>query len=465
MGGVEVLGPVISPLFVHNNVKYQYTQAGLMAHDPGKPASKRYHLAPIGLDMEIAEPPVSPPSQPTTNYVGGHIIFDDFLPLYDRLGGASVIGNPLTEMHYNPEKRRYEQFFENLGFYRLDSQAETSVYLLAYGAWKCGENCRNPSPEKSQVVLPNRIGQEFREAINRLGPGFTGFAISDPYYTPDGYLEQIFENMVLVVDPQSAGGIILRPITRKIGFLPDPPVAPKDPSSYQFMPVSDDKGYNIPNYFLDYLAQHGGLEIAGQPIGEETLVGESVYRQCFTNLCLDRRENLPEYLYIRPAPIGYTYRQLPLRPVKNASQQAISPAATPQVTDAPLSTGQTMNPEVPTALATGAGETQSREVTIQIWEQEPLVPPGQSQELRVRILENGAPLPFVEPYIVLVLPDGGRKTYHLYPTDSNGESAIEVDPIVAPNGTLIPYQACITDISGQRVCVKDSYVIWEQDQG
>jgi len=457
LGGSEYLGPVISPLYVDNNVKYQYTLAGLMAHDPRRSATQRYFLAPIGLDMEVTEPSVSPPSQPNTYYVDGHIIFNDFLSLYNRLGGSSVVGSPLTEMHYNLERKRYEQFFENLGFYRLESESNTSVHLLAYGAWKCGKRCRNSSPGNSSVVLPNHIGEEFQEAVSRLGPGFTGFAISKPYYTPDGYLEQVFENMVLVIDPESPGSVILRSVTSSLGYLPDPPVLPKDGDVYTFITATGEKGYNVPNYFSDYLAQHGGLEVAGQPIGEEILVQDKVYRQCFTNLCLERREDFPEYLYIRPSPLGYMYHQLPVKPLKDSNNRANT-----QTTSTPPSIADSESSESVSTAVPSPVTNEAREITLQIWE--PLVSSGQSQEIKVRILENGAPLPYAEPFLILVLPDGERKTYHLYPTNSNGESTIEVDPIMAPNGTLVPYQACITDISGQRVCLKDNYLIWEENQ-
>ena len=47
------------------------------------------------------------------------------------------VGKPPTELHYNPETQRYEQYFENLGMYWLESEGPEHVRLLNYGAWKC----------------------------------------------------------------------------------------------------------------------------------------------------------------------------------------------------------------------------------------------------------------------------------------------------------------------------------------
>jgi hypothetical protein len=179
LGGEQLLGPGISPLFAHRGVYYQYTVAGLMVHDPGAPASQRFSLAPLGLDMGINEAPVSPPAQPDLRYVDGHIIYNLFVPLYEKMGGARFVGSPVTEVHYNPERGRYEQYFANLGFYWLEGDSTDEVHLLAYGAWKCDAYCRSPHPDASNVVLPQRISKRFAGAVERLGADFTGYAISE----------------------------------------------------------------------------------------------------------------------------------------------------------------------------------------------------------------------------------------------------------------------------------------------
>ena len=49
LGGMETMGPAISPLFTFDSVSYQYTLAGLMVHDPEAPVNQRFFLAALGL--------------------------------------------------------------------------------------------------------------------------------------------------------------------------------------------------------------------------------------------------------------------------------------------------------------------------------------------------------------------------------------------------------------------------------
>ncbi|MGD9093675.1 MAG: hypothetical protein PVF74_12575, partial [Anaerolineales bacterium] len=287
LGGYDVLGPAISPMRIRDNVKYQYTVAALLVHDPQAPEIYRFHLSPLGLEMDIAEPPVPRPENGEGHYIDGHIIYEDFMPLYKKLGGARIVGRPITEVHYNPEKQRYEQYFESLGFYLREGAPGEDAKCLAYGPWKCDESCRHPPLGDSVVILPKQVGDAFTDAVARLGSDFTGFAITDTYITPDGFTEQVFENVVLVSDPNQPSRVFLRSIVESLDISPDPLVGPKDNPNYNFYEVQGNLGYNVPIHFLDYIAQHGGMEASGPPIGEVTQLKDYVYRQCFTNLCLE----------------------------------------------------------------------------------------------------------------------------------------------------------------------------------
>lgn len=134
LGGQAVLGEAISPVWKKDSITYQYTMAGLMSFDPHRPAAQRFELAPLGLELGFGAPGA-----------GGTEIDDRFQPLYDQLKGIVFVGKPLTNVIYNEEKSRSEQYFENLGFYQ-DPEKDDGIYLLPYGAWKCGEACRSSLP-------------------------------------------------------------------------------------------------------------------------------------------------------------------------------------------------------------------------------------------------------------------------------------------------------------------------------
>lgn len=474
LGGRDILGPVISPVLIENEINYQFTESALMVYDPQAPAGQRFGLAPLGLEMGVAEPPVPPTESPGLRYVDGHIIFPDFAAVYDLLGGAQYVGRPLTEGRFNPQEKRYEQFFENVGFYRLESDPLQTVHLLAYGAWKCDARCRSapplnsiihlPAPESSAlspgkycyylympfvtqvfpgepiltvettcqcVYLPMVARSSspeamFSQAVMSMASGLTGRPLTDPFRANDGMMEQIFENIVLAANPDRPGEVSLLPLPRRLGILPDAPEAENQDPIMTFFPLHGDLGYNVPSYFLHFILLNGGLEVTGQPTTQFTRLSDNVYRQCFTNLCLDEERNSPEGLRIYPASLGDTYKKLFYPSV--AMTESL----------------------VPTAQV----------VSLQVLESFSTVTSMERQEIGVSIQEGDTPLANVEPYLILTFPDGTLQTFSLPPTDDNGQTRLELPLISASSGTLVPYQVCISRLTGEKFCVKESYLIW-----
>ncbi len=433
LGGVDVLGPAITPVFQYENRRFQYTQAGCMEYDPDRPEIEQFRLSPLGLEMNIQEPAVPAPINPEELYVDGHVIHRDFVSLYRKLGGARFVGRPLTEVHYNPDKKRYEQYFENLGFFITEGDPSHAVRLLAYGSWKCAEYCSAPPDAQNIITLPvltsNEVTVLFMGIVSRLGTGLTGFPLTAPTLTEDGMYEQVFEALALAVDAQDPSNVVIRPLPGLIGILEEQAVPPIEAEGMAFWPIDGDRGHNVPQVFIDYILLHGGTEVSGNPISELFLVNDQVFRQCFTNYCLEYHmgKDVPDNLRIRPAPLGYTYKELFSR-----SQDADT-----------------------------FSETQDlHEISIQVWEKHPILSSQESQEIGVGLFEGSQPLRNVEPILSLVMPDGSEQSIYFPPTSQDGQAIINLDPIVAPNGTIIPYQVCISSLTGERFCVKDSFVIW-----
>jgi len=222
----------------------------------------------------------------------GHKIHPPFEALYIELGGARMVGLPLHPVQYNPKLQRFEQYFENLGFFQSENDPEGTVKLIAIGAWKCGAKCDHTPPNESQVQLPRGIDNSVSLALNRLDPSFTGLPLTEPFVAADGITEQIFENVAVCIDPDFPAGIRLRPLLKILGVNSEP------------------GNFEIPTFFQEYLNRNSGLELSGQPISKFKHLSDNVFRQCFENLCLDYRENFPEELQVRPAPLGYSYKNL-----------------------------------------------------------------------------------------------------------------------------------------------------------
>lgn len=439
LGGEAVLGAAISHPFTYGKKSFQYTLAGLMAYDPQAPDHARYSLAPIGLDLGVLEASVQPPNDPELRYVDGHIIDPLFLPLYQKLGEGRGAGKPLTEARYNPAMQRVEQYFENLGFYRSDSDTSGSVRLIAYGPWKCATSCSPPAglTPDSLVEPPLPVAPEFRKAVERLGQGFTGFALSAAYTASDGASEQVYENVLLAILPGEEGRVVLRSLPIKLGISPEPLEPASENEDMLFYPIGESGGYNVPQVFMDYLAQHGGLDASGPPITSRVAVRDGVYRQCFANLCLEEHCHEQGALRIRLTPLGYTFWQAQSQSLDQGIDQ---PTLTPK--------------QALTQLAEGG-------VVILVWEKFPVIPPGKRQEINVVVLKGDKPIPDQHSDLILTLPAGESLRYDMDPTGSDGKSIYILEPIDTPLGKTVKYQVCVYYQPGEATCVEDSFLVWQ----
>lgn len=425
LGGADIMGPAISPLKESRGLKVQYVENGLLVYDPLATPSDRFQLAPLGVELGMDEPAVPDPGLPDGRYIAGHVIDSGFLPFYEKLGGARFAGRPITEARHDLKNRRIEQYFENLGFYRLEDDPAGKVRLLAYGVLACNRQCRYQAPSNAIPGLRPPLPEPFASESASLGLSFVGLTLSEPYRAPDGKLEVIFENLVLAAQDEGSEKAFARPIVEMLGIQPQSMVECQPSELEACLPGEGGMGHNVPLYFEEYISQHGGLDLFGYPITEVFLVENGIYRQCFTNMCIDFNVNAPEGERLKPVPLGKTYQERYSKFWEKEFEDNIDG------------------------------------VQIRVWEKEAVVASGQPQEIHVKILEDETPLVNREPVLTVTLPDGKERVFHFPPTDENGESFFSLPAISGPNGTLIPYDVCLTGISRKTLCVGDHYLIWE----
>ena len=467
-GGEETLGVAISPPRKEGSATVQFLETGKMVFDPNAPANNRFRMAPLGLEMAVREPDTAPPSNPELHYLNGHTIAPDFYPLYEKMG-ADMVGQPLTEVKLNLIRKRHEQFFENLGFYRIEGTTE--VHLLAYGTWVCRDKCAEGAPlDQATIDILSYIDPVFQGFVNQVGADLTGFALTDAYTSPDGKWEQILENAVLVADsrinPQS---VSLRPLSEKVNIIVEEPRPTSNNSQMYFYPVDGDKGYEIPLDFWDFIQKHGGVQVVGLPITRYALLVGQIYHQCFTNLCLTYDPSAGVQARVRPEPLGYAYRVLfykgpefangpteqqvsatyplpgmaptevipsalggetPVKPTPMSFPTAIAPGGPPLTTE--IGTGQP--PAVSKSL---------REIDLQVWERYLVVGQKQGQEISIWVVENDRSMIGVQAEVTVKMPDGSEQNYAMPLTNESGQASLLLQPIEAPNGTIVPFKACI----------------------
>jgi hypothetical protein len=432
LGGEGLLGPCLSPAFEYGGIYYQYTSAVVMVYDPNAPSSfQRYRLAPLGLEMGISDPPNTGPERDGYLYMNGHRIWEEVIPLYGRFGG-NIVGVPLTGVLYNPELRRYEQYFENMGFFRLENDPNKTIRLLAYGAWKCDKACSYVSmadfagprsiPEQPSEPTLRLADDAMNATATRLGLEITGFPISKTYLALDSKFEKIYEYLVLIADVNTPTRPYVRPLAEALHIPPDS-LESENPNMY-FYPIQGDQGYNVPKYFMDFITEHGSMEVSGLPVTREYYISQSVTRQCFTNLCLEHHPLAPASLRVRPAAQGYIY--------KDINYRLPQPTAIPSIQSSSLKT----------------------------WEANPLLPSGKPQVIYAAVYDNNTPVNNIELRLTLTMPKGEQVDYSMPSTDESGQSSVELKPIEAENGTLVPYKVCVVSPSTPQLCESQAFVIW-----
>lgn len=498
LGGSTNLGPALTPTQESGNLKIQYVEAALMVFDPQSARNDQYRLAPLGLVFGIAEPAVSNPGVPDHRYINGHVIYDDFVPMFERLGGVQVVGRPLTEARYNPDKDRVEQYFENLGFYAPDSQSGDEVRLLAYGAFACDRRCRyQPEPASIPTLRP-LLPEPFASRVSQLGLSFVGRTLTEPYLNSENQIEIIFENLVLATTAPvpTAEGFdlpirlwlphILKQVMQdndiELPFRIYLPFIPANTSGE----IKSDGSIHLRIYWhalmppIRVLAQNGTFDVFARPIVQELgiqpqplvppsedplllfypIEGELGHNvPIYFNDYLSRHggseisgDPITEVFLLQEGVFRQCFENLCLDFDTRAPEgERLSPAAL----------GARYRDRFFRQTGDEFRKSQSLDDTrLQVWESQSFVSTHEVQIINVAVHENEVPLMNREPELMLTLPDKTQYEYHFPPTGEDGHSALEIPPVNAPNGSLIAYRVCLTVLSGDQLCVMDNYLIW-----
>ena len=100
-----------------------------------------------------------------------------------------------------------------------------------------------------------------------------------------------------------------------LGMITVPPGEEKygleDNVRFYYTDTENDLGYHVPILFDQFIAQHGGDEISGDPIADLMRYREDdTNRQCYQNYCLEYHQEAPDSLKIRLTPLGIRYKNM-----------------------------------------------------------------------------------------------------------------------------------------------------------
>jgi hypothetical protein len=441
LGGQNVMGQAISPLMENGEQKVQFVEKGMFVFAPSASEIGMVRLWPVGRELQIEEPPIDVPlnMQDGALFLNGHYVPPDFAQFITKIGGLTVVGDPLTEVRFNPLYQRYEQFFENVGLYHLRNSDKNDIRLLSYGSWMCAETCATGKDGAAILDIARPVSEPFFSQVNRLGRDFTGYPLVyevGENETPSSEF-RVFKNLVMIQDSLDPTQVRLLPIPELIGIEKEQPVVEQSADRAVFIPTSQDgRGYNVPDPLFEYINRHGGLSITGLPITHFQKYGEG-FRQCFEYVCLIHQPQEVEWLQTQPEALGYFYIRLH-----------------PESRNESLAESGDVN--------RGDSSSNVTDFILETWEEYPYLSPGFAQTIHIMVKDqlNNRITGFNADLVVKV-PENNRNIHLTFPpTDSTGQAQIEVPILVLPNGTLIPYEVCIEDTEG-KLCEEDEYVIWE----
>lgn len=427
LGGQAVLGQPLTMRFRMDQKDCQYTDAVLMCYNPAVPGQP-VGLEPLGRRLGIGEAAVfSSQTMGSRDLGDGFVLFDEFVPLYDRIHGAMYAGRPLTQVRVDQANQRYEQFFENVGFYRRFDEPQGSVHLLPYGAYLCGPDCSKNLNEYWGIIQSGLVAQPFELSLSLLGWIDLGAPLTQPRIASDGMVEQVYDNVVLYAPRDDLSQVRFRPIVLWLKLAQDNQLVVRNPhEQLVFYEVENGMGHNVPLFFDHFIANHGGRDLTGKPLTEflELKAGQ-MYRQCFESYCLDYDVNAPQNHRVRMAPLGLEYiRQ----------------------TDPGQVVRQSFSPET---------------LLLQVEEAQSQLGKGEQQRISMHVHRrvDGKPMVLVEALLTVSKPGKPAEIYHFKPTDQNGSSVQILEPIKdLPAMSVVEYQVCLNLPGDAPFCQTDSFL-------
>ncbi len=428
LGGDAVLGRAITKLVERDGKQCQFTETALMCYDAAaSDISRHFLLYPLGIELNLLESLdfPTPPEAAGRDLGDGFYLYPEFEKLYDQLYGALYVGRPLTQVRVNQGNQRYEQFFTNVGFYRNFSDPAGDVHLITYGAYMCGPECSYNLTQYWFIVESGDISQPFELSLRRLGWSELGSPLTQPYFTPDGYIEQYYDNVVLYAPQNDLSQVRFRNLPLWMGIPVAELVESTPHEQLVFYKVDGLLGHNVPVFFDHFIAEHGGRDLAGNPISEFGQVGDNLYQQCFETYCLLYDMNQPDGLRVRMAALG----------LEHLKQK-----------DPSLILKRAFNSET---------------IHLALEEEKSQVGANEQQNIRIQVLRSGnwAPLYLVESMLELTIPGQTQQMFRLRPTDRDGISQLTLPAMNGiPAMSVIEYKVCLNLPSDKPICSVDSFV-------
>ncbi|HEY70112.1 MAG TPA: hypothetical protein G4O08_05960 [Anaerolineae bacterium] len=430
-GGLTTFGPPIEAAREDGHLLRQVFLNVELVVDRNS-ATSSVDLIPLGRTLGLAEPAVSPIGSSGSQYFSatGHILYTGFTQVYSALGAEPVVGAPISEVKFR--QGLVLQYFENMGFYREENEAPSEVHLLAYGLASRPDRGMNMTQDVQYVLPPEILLRPFGDFMDRFGgEALFGPPLTEPFFTQDGAIEQIYERAAFYTSVRNSAQVQLRPLGESLGPA-EAPVAPVEDPDALFFPET---GHNVRWAFAAFYRTHQGEQILGLPLEESHIEG-GVLVQRFQYGELTYHYDLPSHLAIQFAPLGLAYLEskeigsVPPTPVASRSTPTANPHQAPLV------------------------------VIVKTWPEKPMIPIGSSQWIWIEILlQDGMPWVNATPLVVVHGPRGD--IYPIVPaTSTEGKTSFILALDDLQPGEIVNYEVVVSGDYGIGYALGQFAAIW-----
>ncbi len=430
-GGLITFGPPLEAAREDGHLLRQVFLNAELVVDRNSP-NDSIDLIPLGRTLGLAEPAVSPIGSSGSQYFSttGHVLYTGFTQAYAALGAEPIVGAPISEVKFR--QGLVLQYFENIGFYRKENEAPSEVHLLAYGLASRPDRGADMTQDVPYVLPPEILLRPFGDFMDRFGgEALFGPPLTEPFFTQDGAIEQIYERAAFYASVRDSAQVQLRPLGEALGPA-EAPVAPVEDPDALFFPET---GHNVRWAFAEFYRTHQGEQILGLPLEESHIEG-GVLVQRFQFGELNYRYDLPSHLAIQFTPLGLAYLEskeigsVPPTPVASLSTPTARPDQAPSV------------------------------VIVNTWPEKPMIPIGSSQWIWIEILlPDGTPWNQVKPLVVVHGPRGD-----LYPdvpaTSTEGKTSFILALEDLQPGEIVNYEVVVSGEYGIGYALGQYAAIW-----
>jgi hypothetical protein len=373
-GGLATFGPPIDiPRSDGSELLQTFLNAELTV-DRSSREGTGVELAPLGRRLGLAEPAVSPQASDGTRYFSstGHLLYAGFAQAFEDLGGEAVLGAPIAEVKFRDG--RILQYFENLALFREESDAPSDVHLLALGLATHPERSAFMVGTVNYVLPPEIMLRPFADFLDRFGgESLFGPPLTEPFFTQDGAIEQIYERAAFYSSVREASTVRLRPLGEALGPAEAPVPQADDPDGLYF----PETGHNVRWAFAEFYRNNLGEQLLGLPLEESHIEGGRLVQR-FQNAVLTYQYDLPSHLAVQLAPLGPAYLG------------SVDAGVIPPTSVHPGTTPTSVTPSEPVI------------VKVNTWPEQPMSPVGSPQWIWIEVLlPDGSPWNGVQPLLVV----------------------------------------------------------------